>query len=91
MRTYSTRLRRGKATSLDRVAKEMVEFAPLEVQTALYYAQLAVGTPDVDGVREQPAVWQHVPVNLIDKKSRSDTIAQKRDIGLPSQLLKAQG
>ena len=91
MHTYTKRLRRGKATSLDRIAKEMVEFSPPEVQAALYHAQLAVGTPDVDGVREQPAVWQHVPVNLIDKKSRSDTIGKKRDIGLPSQLLKAQG
>ena len=91
MHVYTTVLRKGKATSLDRVSKELVEYAPPELQYALYTALIAVGTPDVDGLREQPAVWQHVPVMLIDKKSRSDEIKAKRDIGLPSQLLKGQG
>ena len=51
MHVYTTRLRKGKATSLDRVSKELVEYAPPELQYALYTALIAVGTPDVDGLR----------------------------------------
>ena len=44
-----------------------------------------------NGVRHQPAVWRHVPLNLIGKKKHSDELKEKRDIALPSQMLKLQG
>jgi hypothetical protein len=94
MREYDAalaRLHADKATSLDRISKEMVELLPPEVRAACRRAAVEIGTPDASGARVHPAVWQMVPVRLIDKKKPSLLIEKKRDIGLPSQNLKLQG
>jgi hypothetical protein len=85
------RLHADKATSLDRVSKELVELLPPEVRHACWRAAVAIGTPDEHGQRVHPAIWQKVPVRLLDKKTPSHEIEKLRDIGLPSQNLKLQG
>jgi hypothetical protein len=80
----------NKATSLDRVSKEMLELLPDELRRPFYVAAMDVATPDANGIRSKPAYWTRVPVKLLDKKVPSPCISKKRDIGLPSQLLKIQ-
>ena len=84
------RMHSDKATSLDRVSKEMLELLPDDLRRPLYVAAMAVATPDARGARSKPAYWTRVPVKLLDKKVPSPCISKKRDIGLPSQLLKIQ-
>ena len=84
------RMHSDKATSLDRVSKEMLELLPDALRRPFYVAALAVATPDARGARSKPAYWTRVPVKLLDKKVPSPCISKKRDIGLPSQLLKIQ-
>jgi hypothetical protein len=76
---------------MDRISKAMIELLPPEVRAACRRAAVEIGTPDAQGARVHPAVWQLVPVQLIDKKKPSLLIEKKRDIGLPSQNLKLQG
>ena len=54
------------------------------------FSHLPARTPDAHGARSKPAYWARVPVKLLDKKVPSPCISKKRDIGLPSQLLKIQ-
>jgi hypothetical protein len=84
------RMHSNKATSLDRVSKEMLELLPDALRRPFYVAAMAIATPDAHGARSKPAYWARVPVKLLDKKVPSPCISKKRDIGLPSQLLKIQ-
>ena len=84
------RLHSRKATSLDRVSKEMLEAASPAFRRACFAAAMEVATPDACGNRHKPSIWQRIPVNLINKKKATRVIRKKRDIGLPSQLLKLQ-
>ena len=84
------RMHSNKATSLDRVSKEMLELLPDALRRPFYVAAMEVATPDAHGVRHKPSYWARVPVKLLNKKTPSLCVAKKRDIGLPSQLLKLQ-
>ena len=84
------KMRKGKAASLDRVSKEMLELLPDDLRRAFYVAAMGVATPDEQGVRSKPEYWSRVPVKLLNKKVPSPVVEKKRDIGLPSQLLKLQ-
>ena len=90
-RATLSRLRANKATSLDRISKEMIERAPEELQRAFYHASMRIATPDAAGTRHKPDIWQRIPIKLIPKKVDSLRICKKRDIGLPPQCLKLQG
>jgi hypothetical protein len=84
------KMRKGKAASLDRVSKEMLELLPDDLRRAFYEAAMGVATPDEQDVRLKPEYWSRVPVKLLNKKVPSPVVEKKRDIGLPSQLLKLQ-
>ena len=84
------KMHKGKATSLDRVSKEMLELLPDELRRPFFEAAMGVATPDEHGVRTKPEYWTRVPVKLLNKKVPSPVVEKKRDIGLPSQLLKLQ-
>jgi len=79
-----------KATSLDRVSKEMLELLPDALRRPFYVAAMGVATPDAQGARHKPDYWARVPVKLLNKKVPSPVVSKKRDIGLTSQLLKLQ-
>ena len=64
---------------------------PPEGSGAFHAAAISIGTPGEHGQRVHPALWQRVPVRLLDKKTPSLQIQKLRDIGLPSQCLKLQG
>ena len=83
-------MRKDKATSLDRVSKEMLELLPDELRRPFFEAAMDIATPDEHGVRTKPEYWARVPVKLLDKKVPSPVVEKKRDIGLPTQLLKLQ-
>jgi hypothetical protein len=80
----------NKATSLDRTSKEMLELLPEGLRRPFYVAAMEIATPDARGARHKPLYWARVPVKLLDKKTPSLCVSKKRDIGLPSQLLKLQ-
>ena len=84
------KMRKDKATSLDRVSKEMLELLPDELRRPFFEAAMDIATPDEHGVRTKPEYWARVPVKLLDKKVPSPVVEKKRDIGLPTQLLKLQ-
>ena len=93
MQDYEARLaalHSRKATSLDRVSKELIELAPLRARQMFHTASLQIATPAYDGSRPQPSLWSRIPVKLIPKKAASDQVGKKRDIGLPTQCLKLQ-
>ena len=85
-----SQLHGDKAVSLDRISKEMIEAAPTAFQHLCYQASMAIATPHDDGSRSQPALWSRIPVQCLDKKKPSDEIKKKRDIALPSQMMKQQ-
>ena len=84
------RMHSNKATSLDRISKEMLELLPEGLRRPFYVAAMEIATPDARGARHKPLYWARVPVKLLDKKTPSLCVSKKRDIGLPSQLLKLQ-
>jgi len=84
------RMHPDKAVSLDRMSKEMIELMPPRVRAAFHRSALEIDEPDVAGQRHHPPLWDRVPVMLIDKKSASDLIKEKRDISLASQCMKLQ-
>ena len=83
-------LKTGKAVSLDRLSVEMVRRAPEEVRWAFYDVAMRIAGPDADGGRAKPEVWQKLVVKLLHKKTRSDLVKQKRDIGILVQGQKMQ-
>ena len=63
------KMRKGKAASLDRVSKEMLELLPDDLRRTFYEAAMGVATPDEHGVRSKPEYWSRVPVTLVERRA----------------------